>query len=650
MSLSGCKTVIAILNSQKVSSADEQLRSLKENNYNLTKMKSADIAINIGAYDFDSLVVPAIRHDLSQKKKLPHVNDYSVDKFSLKTDKQQINISTDFQASFDTLNASISGKLIGTISNSIRNDTLRLFPAFKYVHINRLTYKRAGKIGDKVIAAILNLALKLFLEKINGYIVSNLPVIPLNLVDNEVTRQDLVKGQLLNITLSKPLKISTPIFYSATLINPNGFHVLASLTKLPTESAIAMDSSGIKFNDSFTAFEAAFKKKSDLAFPGLPMDKTTSSAISRVTFSAILNGALNDETISVTYGPDDLLRDKQVDKHIEFTCDDIKCGDIHLDCPGLRIVRDCGTPDFGHCDNCDHWYDFDCQKNRALCLAAVDARRVAWYSTGLPACLALKATQEAFNVGVRAACKTTELAAQGTCATIKATDLGCITGDHHFSIGDIHLKYGINLTARASISGIKFDSNLSSLDLALSASSVIGVNSTFEFHPMGPVGHLACALKFKDPYNCSVSADVPPNNMHATGVFDNSASNRLYFNFKTSPVKNIGLVMNPTPLQLISKDIPTLLDCPLLGALSALGNLTKTFHDIFTKADFDDKYASIFFDGKYNFDFPAMSLGVPIKSAHLKLMEKEILLTPVAKDSYIGFFNSTKSHRMSADM
>jgi hypothetical protein len=173
----------------------------------------------------------------------------------------------------------------------------------------------------------------------------------------------------------------------------------------------------------------------------------------------------------------------------------------------------------------------------------------------------------------------------------------------------------------------------------MSAIAKVGVQSTFQFTPQGPVGHLACVLSFKDPFNSDVSVNVPPRIDTVTSIFENGADGSTVLKFSTNPLPDNNLTMNPTPLDLITRQFPTLLNCPLLGALASLGNLVKTFHDIFSDADFGNTYAKVFFNGKYSYDLPAIHLSLPIKPTIIRFQEKQIILAPLIKDSYIGFYN-----------
>jgi len=152
-----------------VSSADEQRASIEENNNSLAKLKKSDFALNIGANDFDNVLIPAIDSLINRKNEIKKIKSYSLDRLVSSTDKEQITISSNFQVTLDTLNASISGKLIGTVTFAFRNDSLILFPAFKYIHVEDISYKKTTKLERKVIADIINLALHLFINKLNGY-------------------------------------------------------------------------------------------------------------------------------------------------------------------------------------------------------------------------------------------------------------------------------------------------------------------------------------------------------------------------------------------------------------------------------------------------------------------------------------------------
>jgi hypothetical protein len=434
MSLNGCKTVKAILNSERVSSAKEQFRSLQRNDYNLSKISKADISVNIGAIDFDSLLIPAIKQSLKQKKSIANVKDYSTKNFSLHLEKEQILISTDFMVKMDTLNTSLDGKLVGTVSYSIENDTLKLYPAFNSIHINSLTYKKTRKLSRKVIASIINSVLKIFLSKLNGYMIANLPVIPLNLIDYKVSGQELAKGQDLSITLSHQLKTSTPIFYAATLINTTGLHILASIAKQPEMKDTTLVLNEENFETEFATFERNFAVRRTGFFPELPSDSNTFVAVTKDIFSSTINGSFTNDTISISYGPDNVLNGS-VDKHIDFTCDDIKCGDIHIPCPGLHMLKVCKDPDFDPCNYHCGKFNAPCKIREAACKARVALERSAWFGVAKPACLLARQAEADINSGLQATCDVEELRLKGECTLIKETVLGCITGNHKFAIG-----------------------------------------------------------------------------------------------------------------------------------------------------------------------------------------------------------------------
>ena len=131
---SGCKTVVGILNSNSVSSEDERLHSISENRDNLKFFNDGDFILNLTKKNIDSLLIPTLTNLVNQDKKIAHVKSHKITNVSTPIDKEQINIVADAQVTLDTLNASIDCKIIGTVTFVIRNDSLVLFPAFKYIY------------------------------------------------------------------------------------------------------------------------------------------------------------------------------------------------------------------------------------------------------------------------------------------------------------------------------------------------------------------------------------------------------------------------------------------------------------------------------------------------------------------------------------
>src|SRR5438045_4113812 len=113
-SFTKCKTVKQILNSHPVSSEGERKLALKTNDKNLLQLKNCDFSLNISKGDFDTLAIPKLS-ELINNKKIGHIVKYGISDLKSEMKDEQIAISANIQITFDTLNASIEGDLIGTI-------------------------------------------------------------------------------------------------------------------------------------------------------------------------------------------------------------------------------------------------------------------------------------------------------------------------------------------------------------------------------------------------------------------------------------------------------------------------------------------------------------------------------------------------------
>ena len=600
----GCKSVKSILNSNKVSSADEQKRALATNSSSLTQLKTCDFNLNIGAKDFDNILIPTF-NELINQKQIPHVKQYSISNINALTDKEQITISPDFQVTLDTLNASIKGQLIGTISFAFKNDSMILYPAFKYIHVDDITYKKTGKITRKAVAFIINTIFNIFIERLNGYMISKIPAIPLNLVDRQVASGELVNSATEIVTLSRPLLISTPISSTACLIDKDGIHILGAFSTPAT-----LPDSTARYN--FNTFQKGFSGKRDSAFAGLPHDTTTYMILSKNAFSTIFNNTFNNENITITNGSDNFLSGRS-DKNITLDLSEINCGDVNPPCPPLVNC--------GNAPNCDGSHGL----GKIACLATLPVRYAAW--------LACQGVYHAAQV----ACAAEKVTAEGACVVAKAA-LQVTTGGK-ISIGDIHATVSSTATASGTVSGVSFSNDLSGISLSTQATVNAPLQTTFGFTPEGPVGHLVCVLGFNHPYNCNASSTIPPTNMAAAISFDDSTKNVLFIKFKTTPL-DIKININPTPLTLMNRDVTTLINCPLLSIGVGLGDIVKGFHDVFTGGDFQNNIQNAILNGTYTYSLKSYDFSLPIKTVQVKLLDNQIALSPANGSSYIGFYKN----------
>jgi hypothetical protein len=553
--LTGCTSVKSLLNIEPVSSADQRQRAIDANSDNLMKFKSCDFIVNLGEYDFDSLLVPAINKFASEKRTINHVQHLTIGQISLVNSQEQINMSTDIQITLDTLDASVDGNLIGTISFVVRNDSLIFFPAFTHIHVNDLSYKNTGNLETKAIAFVINLGFDAFIDRLNGYITSRVPLgIPLNLLDWKISSNELMRDPKTTVTLSHPLEISTRISSTSCLIDENGIHILGKLNNAPNTAPPYVDTITQHRKEDFDVFQRDFTTKTNNFFPGAPEDRKTFVMFSKSCISNILNNALDSEIVTVSYGPDSSIAGK-IDKHMDIDIGDIDCGKI-----GNALHGDC------------------------------EAAKAALRFMG-----------------------------------------------NKISIGDIHVTVSSIARGDATILGISLSRNLSNINLSLQGDANAAVNTTFGFTPEGMAGKLICSRSFDHPFSCGVdSGAVDSQSMTVATSFDSSVKDMLLMKFQTSPL-TVRLTFDPTPLQLIGKFIPTLTDCPIFVSLV---NLTSRVHDLFAPRDVHVNLANAILNGKYDYPVNGYTLSFPIKPVHIAMQDKEIVLHPVNKDTYIGFYTN----------
>lgn len=628
----GCKSVKSILNEQKVSSQDEQNLAINTNSKTLSLINSCDVTINIGKNDFNNLLIPVLSTKINELE-IAHIKSYEVSKLITTTDQEQINFSTDFSLTADTLNTSIKGNLIGTVAFGVRNDSLIFFPAFKYIHVSDITYKKVNRIERKAVALLLNLILKGFIKQVNGYMISKLPAMPLKVFDKEITAQEFLKDPSVNVTFSAPLKIITPYYVPSCMIDENGIHILAIFSKTPYLTASTADSAPqIEFKD----FQKSFIDKMNACFVNAPKDDTTYTLLAKSAFASFFNTSVSNENISISYSNPKVFSG-QFDKNIKINLDDIDCSKVSVPCPQVHIVPDCKMPDFGNCDGHCGRFDVICKAKEAACKVKVLAEKTAWLTKVYPGCKILQANETAFNLTLKANCLAAQAAAVTGCAITKKS-LEVVLTDQ-ILIGDIHATVAASANAVATIAGMNLNSDLSGFNFSTQVSVNSSLNTTFGFTPEGPAGHLVCVLKFDHPYNCGASTTIPTTPFKITSTFEQAAKDRLTIKFAADS-QYVHINIDPTPLTLMNRDITTLLNCPLLQIGVGLTDIVKAFKDLFFKGDFLTNTEKAIVEGQYDYKLKAYNFTLPINGIQLKLNENKITLNPLNQATYIGFYKN----------
>ena len=95
--------------------------------------------------------------------------------------------------------------------------------------------------------------------------------------------------------------------------------------------------------------------------------------------------------------------------------------------------------------------------------------------------------------------------------------------------------------------------------------------------------------------------------------------------------------LNPTPFNLMNRDIPTLINCPLVGMVTGLADLAKTFKDIFMHGGFGNNAIEAIVNGKFKYKSKEVNFSIPLKPIDINLMNSKINLVPLEKKTYIGF-------------
>jgi len=450
--------------------------------------------------------------------------------------------------------------------------------------------------------------------------IQKISAIPLNLIDREIGSQELVNNPATRVTLFKPLKISTPILGSSCMIDNNGLHILGSFST---------DFTGSKPTDNadFSAFQKSFTEQIKTYFPGLPANNGTFMVLSKSALAQVFDAAFNGEKIDVSYENNNVVSEK-IDKNLKIDLDEINCGSINPPCPQLHIVPDCSCTVNFHC------------RGGILgegCRIAEAAAKATWYSSVYPTCMAGRASQIAINGQILAACEAAKLSAQGGCEIVKKSLTVVLTSK--VSIGDVHLTVASSANISGSISNINFDNDLSALNLSFSANVNVPINTTFGFTPEGPVGYLACVVKFDHPYNVNVSAIKPLTPERITTVFDSSINNSLSIKIQTAPT-DFDIKIDPTPFSLLNRDIAVLIDCPFIGKLTGIADIAKGFKDVFSDGNFSNPVINAIFNGKYDFTLKGETLNLPLKPVQVKLLENKIQLNPINESTYIGFIRT----------
>ena len=588
----------------------EQKRAISLNSHSLNLLDECDLAINLTASDFSNIIIPLLSHNINQQK-IKHVKKYSITNLKTLTVEQQINITSDFDVSLDTMNASMSGNLNGVISAGFRNDSLILLPAFNSFHLNNLTYKTVNKVERTVIAKLINVITRGFLDQINGYMVSKNPAIPLNFFDDEIKPESFIKDPSAKITLSRPLKITAGLSGFSCIIDKGGIQMLAGFKYSSSPRA---DVVPVKDKEDFLAFQKDFKDKREKYFTDAPKTSNSYALLLKKGFADFFNASLHNETITIGYKKDNAFS-KAAKKHIDIDLNEIDCGKAKLTAPQLHAVPDCSVPNYGGVFG--------------------PAKKTAYILNVLPGCLLARGTEVAFNAQAQAAFLAASKAASASCLVAKSSLK--VVSNGKISIGDLHYTAALSGAGTASISDISVSEDLTSLSFATQANVSASIQTTFGFTPEGPAGHLLCVLKFDHPYNCNAVAAIASTPVKIGSVYNSSNRESINFKFQSTPL-SIPIKVDPTPLTLMNRDIGLLLNCPLIKYGVGLADLGKGFRDVLTDKDFPTDFGSIVVDGKYNYAVDPYNFDIPFNQISLKLSDKKIILNPVNEKLFIGFY------------
>ena len=258
-----------------MSPRDVQESSLRANQSSLYDVGQPVIAINFAEKDFAGLLDSAAKQVIdSNKVPIKHVAGYQISNITTKNSDQLVNISAAFDVKLDTLEMELAGSFNGVVSLDIKNDSLMLHPAFRTLHLDKISHK--GNSNYKLLRLFVNHLLNNFKDNLSGLLDSKLKGISLAVINRKLTDTGIINKKRLQVTASKPIELNLPSLQAACMIDEAGIHILATFVNDDFGAGPAYvppPSEG--FENDFKKFQQAFNDQEQAAFPsGTPGAKT----------------------------------------------------------------------------------------------------------------------------------------------------------------------------------------------------------------------------------------------------------------------------------------------------------------------------------------------------------------------------------------
>jgi hypothetical protein len=537
-------------------------------------------------------------------------------------------ISANFKLQEKGRGVTISGKTKGIVTAAVDGTDLVLLPAFISLSVDKIKIEKAP--DPDVIVPILNELLRAFLSNINGKIVTLPNRVPIKI--DPISEIDLAKQfrerntpGITNFTC-KPIIPEFHVKSSALLFDTKHFQIIMEMQyggeppSIPPREVI-IDDKDVEEDQIQAAFEHYtnnFMTARDKVGTSTPPDIVVWAAIRKSFLSKVLNEALDDISIDLTYDLASIPKQTMEDRlapfdHSKIDCtpkrdcslkvDRRDCSGRHIDCSpkldcSLKVDRrDCSGRHID-CGRKLPWEKLACEVGKESWKKACEAAKASkngLYAAEKGACEVAKKKMKAdCEVGKEAwkkACEATKAhrnglyaAEKAKCELAKSADKAkCEAGkeivkrlENSGPLGDLTAEYKFKGTANLKIDGFKFTDYLSSgATEGLNFSVNTQLYGSVGFMPMGIVGHGVCLIKWKEPFKFIAQIESHRENISWEIETAGQAGSH-----KAVPIvikeQTVGINVRPAPVVEIFFRKPHLLaNCPFLVPIAAIFDLSQ---------------------------------------------------------------------------
>ena len=366
--LSGCDPLRALIDKHfpPVSTTDQQYASVETNLRTI-----GDLTPHVGVHIDRELLTRYLPAEIKAAAEAVEDKNVVVHQLDPKIsfDKQGIFIDADFSITVPEHRVDIKGTFTGVTSVSTELDNLYLRSALSSLKLTSIKFTKKPSIGKKVLAELLVVVLRNYINNLNGQILRKPTVINIawgNTYSPKI--EDMFREPGTEIT-TEPISVSRFIKRSSIRIGANGISVLAELTKdKPVNVDVTPERTTRRTNaeliSRFREYDKQFEDKWLSIFEPVNPDAGITANVSKSEIANVLNETLSKP---ITLKQNFTLPRTEFNKNLEVKRGDIDCQKTRKEFSYNRYKRD-------RCNWDCKWWDELCRRSKDLCNIKEEAK------------------------------------------------------------------------------------------------------------------------------------------------------------------------------------------------------------------------------------------------------------------------------------